>query len=70
MEQVEFLESSEPVEVKPILTSDGDFSGWAVYRGGKSLQRNRGGVRAFKTLCSIAKLCADNGIKSFEVKGL
>lgn len=70
MEQVEFLQSNEAVVVKPLRMEGGEMTGWAVSRGGKTLCRARGGVRTFKTLCSVATLCLDNDIESFEVVGL
>ena len=70
MKQVEFLESEEAVIVKPLRMEGGEMTGWTVSREGTTLNRARGGVRIFKSLCSVATLCLDNDIKSFEVVGL
>jgi hypothetical protein len=70
MKQKEFLEVEGPTVVRPLRTDKGDMLGWVLTRNGVALERNRGGVRTFKALCSIAAFCVDYEIDSFSVKGL
>jgi hypothetical protein len=70
MKQQEFLEIAGPTVVRPLRTEAGDMLGWVVSRNGMALDRNRGGVRTFKMLCSVAAFCIDHGIEEFSVKGL
>ena len=69
--QEEFLELEGVLVVKPVRVGEwDDFTGWALSRNGISLERNRGGVRTFKMLCSVASFCIEHGIDKFEIEGL
>lgn len=70
MKQQEFVEIEGAVVVKLLRTEAGDMLGWTMSRNGITLDRNRGGVRTFKMLCSAAAFCIDHGIEGFSVKGL
>jgi hypothetical protein len=70
MKQQEFLEIEGAAVVKPLRTETGDMLGWVISRNGEALERNRGGVRTFKMLCSVAAFCIDHKIESFSVRGL
>ena len=70
MKQQEFLQIEGVTTVKPLRTETGDMLGWTMSRNGVALERNRGGVRTFKMLCSIAAFCIDHGIDGFSVKAL
>ena len=70
MRQHEFLEIEGGVIVTPLRTDAGDMLGWTMSRNGVALERNRGGVRTFKMLCSVSAFCIEHGIESFTVKGL
>tara|TARA_R110000765_G_scaffold19555_1_gene51254 strand:+ start:835 stop:1047 length:213 start_codon:yes stop_codon:yes gene_type:complete len=67
LEQVDFLEETAQVIVSSVKLND-VMVGWAVSRNGKVLHRARGGVRIFKTLCSVSALCIENNISSFLVE--
>lgn len=70
MKQQEFLEIDGELSTKPLRTDDGDMLGWALYKNGVALERNRGGVRIFKSKDSIDAFCIDNGIDSYTTKNL
>jgi hypothetical protein len=70
MKQQEFLEIEGATIVKPLRTEAGDMLGWTMSRNGIALERNRGGVRTFKMLCSVAAFCMEHQIESFAVQGL
>ena len=70
MKQKEFLEIEGVTTVKPLRTEAGDMLGWVMSRNGVTLERNRGGVRTFKMLCSVSAFCIDHNIDGFGVKGL
>lgn len=70
MKQIEFLKINGPLIVKASRNSDGQALGWVIERNGVFLERNRGGIRTFKMLCSVAVFCTDNGIDSFKVVDL
>ena len=69
MEQSEFLQEKAQVIACPVRSND-VMVGWEVSRNGKVLHRARGGVRIFKTLCSISALCLENNISSFLVNDI
>tara|TARA_R110000822_G_scaffold286303_1_gene407645 strand:- start:216 stop:443 length:228 start_codon:yes stop_codon:yes gene_type:complete len=70
MKQKEFLEIEGATTAKPLRTEAGEMLGWVVSRNGVTLERNRGGIRTFKALCSVSKFCTDHKIDGFSVKGL
>lgn len=70
MRQQEFLEIEGATVVTPLRTEAGDMLGWTMSRNGVSLERNRGGVRTFKMLCSVAAFCIDHDIDGFKVSEL
>ena len=69
MKQQQFLEVRAPLEAIP-LRSDAGMLGWILSRNGVTLERNRGGVRVFKSKDSIDAFCIDNGIDSYNTKNL
>ena len=71
MKQQEFLEIEGVVVVKPLRMGEwDDLAGWTLSRNGIDLERNRGGVRTFKMLCSVAAFCMEHRIGEFKVQGL
>jgi len=70
MKQQEFLEIEGSTVVKPLYTEGNSMLGWVMSRNGIDLERNRGGVRTFKMLCSIAAFCIEHKIAEFKVTGL
>ena len=70
MKQENFLEIDGGLVVKPLRIGGGEMLGWCISRNGITLERNRGGVRTFKMLCSVAAFCRDHGIDSFVVEGV
>ena len=70
MKQVEFLQIEGELTAKPVRTNDGDMLGWAVYKNGIALERNRGGVRTFKSKDSVDAFCIDNGIDEYKTKDI
>ena len=70
MKQCKFLKIEGATIVKPVRTEDGTMLGWLISRNGVTLERDRGGARTFKMLCSVAAFCTDHNIDEFSVKGL
>ena len=68
--QEEFLENKGAVVVKPLRTAAGDMLGWAISRNDITLERDRGGVRTFKSKDSVDKFCIKNGIDSYLTQDL
>lgn len=70
MKQKDFLEIEGETTCRPLRTESGEMLGWVLSRNGTALDRNRGGVRTFKMLCSVAAFCIEHEIKDFKVAGL
>ncbi len=68
MKQAEFLEVSGSTVIAPTRTDSGQMLGWTMARNGIHLERNRGGVRTFKSLDSVAAFCAEHGVEEFLTK--
>lgn len=69
MKQKQFLEICAPLEAIP-LRSDAGMLGWVLMRNGVTLERNRLGVRVFKSKDSIDAFCIDHRIDSYTTKNL
>lgn len=70
MKQAEFLQIEGSTTVTPMRTDTGQMLGWTVARNGINLERNRGGIRTFKALDSVAAFCAEHDIDGFKVSGV
>lgn len=68
MKQIEFLQVDGPLVARPQRTEGGEMLGWSISRNGIKLERNRGGIRTFKMLCSVDAFCNDHSIDSFKVE--
>ncbi|AUG84924.1 hypothetical protein MAELSTROM_4 [Pseudoalteromonas phage Maelstrom] len=66
MKQQEFLEISGATMIAPMRTDSGQMLGWAMSRNGIDLERNRGGVRTFKSIDSVEAFCFEHGVSEFK----
>lgn len=68
MKQADFLEVEGSTVIAPTRTESGQMLGWTMARNGVHLERNRGGVRTFKSLDSVEAFCFEHGIEDFSTK--
>ena len=52
--------------IASMRTDTGQMLGWAMSRNGIDLERNRGGVRTFKSIDSVEAFCFEHGVEEFK----